>query len=69
MPKCDFNKVASTWVSSPANLLHIFRTPSSKNTSGWLLLKLQILNLLIAYCQNYEQGELQDFPPALPLSE
>ena len=29
MPKCDFNKVA---------LLHIFRTPFYKNTSGGLLL-------------------------------
>ena len=45
MPKCDFNKVAkqlyrnhtSAWVS-PVNLLHIFRTPLPKNTSGWLLL-------------------------------
>ena len=27
---------------SPVNLLHIFRTPFSINTSGWLLLKFQI---------------------------
>ena len=25
---------------SPVNLLHIFRAPSPKNTSGWLLLLL-----------------------------
>ena len=40
MPKCDFNKVA--WQlrqrCSPANLLHIFRAPFPRNTSGWLLL-------------------------------
>ena len=48
MSKCDFNKVAkqlywnptSAWVSL-VNLLHIFRTPFPRNTSGWLLLKKQ----------------------------
>ena len=42
MPKCDFNKVALQITlrhgCSPVNLLHIFRTPFPKNTSGWLLL-------------------------------
>ena len=50
MPKCDFNKVAlqlysnriSVWVFS-CRFLHIFRTPFSKNTSGWLLLKKSVL--------------------------
>ena len=44
MPKCDINKVASNFIEivfrhwcSPVNLLHIFRTPFLKNTSGWLL--------------------------------
>ena len=46
-PKCDFNKVAkqnkfieiTLWHGcSLINLLHIFRTPFTKNTSGWLLL-------------------------------
>ena len=59
MPKCGFNKVASNFIEitlrhgcSPVNLLHIFRTPFSKNTSGWLLLKntdeflLKLLHLL-----------------------
>ena len=27
----------------PVNLLHIFRTPFSRNTSGWLLLNLQVV--------------------------
>ena len=45
MPKCDFNKSASNFIEitlwhgcSPVNLLHNFRTPFTKNTSGWLLL-------------------------------
>ena len=45
MSKCDFNKVVCNFIEialwhgcSPVNLLHIFRTPFSKNTSGWLLL-------------------------------
>ena len=47
MSKCDFNKVAKQlyWNNtsagcSPVNLLHISRTPFSKNTPGWLLLSL-----------------------------
>ena len=47
MPKFDFNKVAlqlywnhfSAWCS-PVNLLHICRTPFTKNISEWLLLKI-----------------------------
>ena len=43
MRECDFSKVAmqlywnhtSTWCS-PVNLLHIFKTPSPMNISGWL---------------------------------
>ena len=38
MLKCDFNKVAKHGCSH-VNLLHIFRTPFLKNTSGWLFLK------------------------------
>ena len=45
MPKCDFNKFASNFIEialrhgcSPVNLLHIFRAPFLKNTSGRLLL-------------------------------
>ena len=41
MSKCDFKKVAFTLRHGcfSVNLLHIFRTPSPKNTSGRLLLK------------------------------
>ena len=35
MQKCD----------SPVNLMHIFRTPCPKNTSGRLLLKNDLINL------------------------
>ena len=45
MPKCDFNKVTCNFIEvtlrhecSPVNLLHIFRTLFSRNTSEWLLL-------------------------------
>ena len=46
MPKCDFNKVARNFIEiarrrgcSPVNLLHIFRTPFPRNTSGWVFLR------------------------------
>ena len=35
---CNFIKIALRRRCSPANLLHIFRTPFLDNTSGWLLL-------------------------------
>ena len=41
MPKCDFNKVAKHGCS-PVNLLHIFRAPFAKSTSGRLLLKTPV---------------------------
>ena len=47
MPKCDFNKVALRQIAlwqecSSVNLLHVFRTPCCKNTSGELLLNAQM---------------------------
>ena len=43
MAKCDFNcnfiEIVLRHGCSPVNLLHIFRTPILKNTSGRLLLK------------------------------
>ena len=51
MPKCDFSKVAKElyWITprygcSPLNLLHTFRTPFTKNTSGWFLLLINHKN-------------------------
>ena len=47
MPKCNFNKVAYNFIEItlrhgcfPVNLLHIFRTPFPRNTSGRLLLNV-----------------------------
>ena len=44
MAKWDFNKVANHGCS-PVNLLHIFRTPLTRNTSGWLLLVIFLKKL------------------------
>ena len=33
---CNFIEIALRHECSPVNLLHIFGTPFSKNTSGWL---------------------------------
>ena len=51
MPKCNLNKVARQKSlrhgCSPVNLLHIFRTPFFKNTSGWLLLRYNIRGAIL----------------------
>ena len=36
----NFTEITVRHGCSPVNLLHIFRTPFSKNTSGWLLLNI-----------------------------
>ena len=55
MPKCDFNKVAIEITlrhgCSPVNLLHIFRAPFSKNTSGPLLLFYTFPKAIVHECQ------------------
>ena len=35
---CNFTEIAFRHECSPENLLHIFRTPCSRNTFEWLLL-------------------------------
>ena len=37
---CNFIEIALQNGCSPENLLHIFRTPFPKNTSGWLFLEI-----------------------------
>ena len=58
MPKCDFNKVACSFIEitlchgcSPVNLLHIFRAPFPKNTFGRLILYFIPQNLFKDICQ------------------
>ena len=50
IPKCDFNKLQRNFIEiallhgcSPVILLHIFRKPFPKNTSGWLLLNKNLV--------------------------
>ena len=64
VPKCDFNNVASNFIGitlrhgcSPANLLHIFRTPLLKNTSGWLLLTTLTRHLCSCSLTQINYGE------------
>ena len=56
MSKCNFNKFANNFIEialqqgcSPVNLLHIFKTPFLKSTSGLLLLCVNNYNLPQAY--------------------
>ena len=48
---CNFIEIALRHGCSPVNLLHIFRTPFSRNTTGCLLLNLILIreNLLFYY--------------------
>ena len=41
---CNFIETALRHGCSPVNLLHIFRTPFPRNTSGWLLLTCLVVN-------------------------
>ena len=43
----NFIEIALRHRCSPVNLLHIFRTPFSRNTSGWLLLDFELLRLIL----------------------
>ena len=49
--RSNFSEIALRHGRSPVNLLHIFRTPFSRNTSGWLLLVFSgTPNFLATFC-------------------
>ena len=53
---CNFIEIILLHGFCPVNLLHIFRTPFPRNTSGWLLLHLLstlIVSSLISSSRNY----------------
>ena len=51
---CKFIENTLRHGCSPVNLLHIFRTPFTKNTSGWLLLNVKHINKCISkWWSNY----------------
>ena len=64
MPKllCNFIEVALRHGCSPVNVLHIFRTPFPKNTSGWLLLMLAEQITEGPQCWEYIKSEIRKFP-------
>ena len=45
-----FAEVTLRYGCSPVTLLHIFRAPFLKNTSGWLLVKSIMVVCLVHYC-------------------
>ena len=52
MPKCDFNvEIAIRYGCSPVNLLHIFRTPFLRKSSGWLLMYLHYFEYQMMCCR------------------
>ena len=72
-PMSNFIEIALRHGYSPVNLLHIFRTPFSWNTSGWLLLNLwnncvksvQIRSFFwfVFFPIRTEHGEIQSISP------
>ena len=66
MPKCDFNKVSLQLIEithgySPVNLLRIFRTPFTKNTSGRLLLK-NVTKIIAKIPSRYPKSSYKSSP-------
>ena len=52
---CNFIEVALRHGCSPVNLLHIFRTPFLKSTSGWLLLNFLLPKVSIKFALQSER--------------
>ena len=56
----NFIEIALRHVCFPINLLHIFRTPLPKNTSGWLLLITNPeFNTLTEKLMEYQNNQIQ----------
>ena len=55
---CDFNEIVLRHGYSPVNLLRIFRTSFSRNTSGWLLLNLYNTISWLSKTLEYQQAFL-----------
>ena len=60
---CSLTEIALQHGCSPVNLLHIFRTPFSKSTSGWLLHSKQLPVLILKSPQVSRSYESTFFPP------
>ena len=58
----NFIKIALWHGCSPANLLHVFRTPFPRNTSGWLLLKYcQGTFIILIFVKNWQRRIILNF--------
>ena len=55
---CDFTEIVLQHGYSPENLLSIFRTSFSRNTSGWLLLNLYNTTSWLSKALEYQQAFL-----------
>ena len=55
---CNFIKITLGHGCSPVNLLHIFRTPFLKNSSGWLLLNTL---LIVTYSISCLKGRIAPY--------
>ena len=54
---CNFIEIALRHGCSPANVLHIFRTPFPRNSSRWLLLNLSCLYAQDLKCSSVATNE------------
>ena len=52
---CNFTEIAFWHRCSPVSLLHIFRTPFAKNTSGGLLLEFEKIKLINHFDNRYSK--------------
>ena len=48
---CNFVEIAIRYGCSPVNLLHIFRTPFLRKSSGWLLMYLHYFEYQMMCCR------------------